>query len=417
MINLDLSIQIFILFLLLLTSAFFSIAETSLMAMNRIRLNTLKNNGQRSALLAYKLLQQTDKLLSVILICNNLSNAAAAALVTVISFQLFQNNDLVLLLSTLSVTFLIVVFSEISPKVIAAANPEKIGLFCSYILYPLLKLMYPIVLIINLFVLTVLKLFNIKLNFSNKNLITMEDLKTVISESSSYLNQKNQSIFMNLINIEEDTVDDAMTPHTQVESININSSIDETIEKIKNFHHHNIIVRDENNLIIGILEINKLIQFLNHKDEITVNTIEEVLEDPVFIASGTSMLKQLQSFQDQKNKISLIVNEHGEFIGLITLEDILEEIIGDFKLTLPTEDSKIIDDEDGWIVESGISLKKLNKQLSLQLEAKNSKTLNGLILEYFETIPETDTSFRLQDITMEIINAQEKNIKTVKIYK
>ena len=142
-----------------------------------------------------------------------------------------------------------------------------------------------------------------------------------------------------------------------------------------------------------------------------------MLEDPVFIASGTSMLKQLQSFQDQKNKISLIVNEHGEFIGLITLEDILEEIIGDFKLTLPTEDSKIIDDEDGWIVESGISLKKLNIQLSLLLEAKNSKSLNGLILEYFETITEIDTSFRLQDITMEIINAQEKNIKTVKIYK
>jgi Mg2+/Co2+ transporter CorB len=416
-INLDLSIQIFILIFLLLTSAFFSIAETSLMSINRIRLNTLKNNGHRSALLTYKLLQQTDKLLSVILICNNLSNAAAASLVTVITFQLFQNNDFILLLSTLSVTFLIVVFSEISPKVIAAANPEKIGLFCSYILYPLLKLMYPIVFIINLFVLAVLKLFNIKLNFSNKNLITMEDLRTVISESSSYLHQKNQSIFMNLINIEQDTVDDAMTPHTQTESININSPADEIVEKIKNFHHQNVIVRDENNSIIGILEINKLIQYLNLKEEITIENIKGIITEPIFIASGTSMLKQLQSFQDKKNKISLIVNEHGEFIGLITLEDILEEIIGDFKLTLPTEDSKIIDDEDGWIVEGGISLKKLNKQLSITLEAKNSKTLNGLILEYFETIPETDTSFKLQEITMEIINSQEKNIKTVKIYK
>ena len=384
MINLDLSIQIFILIFLLLTSAFFSIAETSLMSINRIRLNTLKNNGHRSALLTYKLLQQTDKLLSVILICNNLSNAAAASLVTVITFQLFQNNDFILLLSTLSVTFLIVVFSEISPKVIAAANPEKIGLFCSYILYPLLKLMYPIVFIINLFVLAVLKLFNIKLNFSNKNLITMEDLRTVISESSSYLHQKNQSIFMNLINIEQDTVDDAMTPHTQTESININSPADEIVEKIKNFHHQNVIVRDENNSIIGILEINKLIQYLNLKEEITIENIKGIITEPIFIASGTSMLKQLQSFQDKKNKISLIVNEHGEFIGLITLEDILEEIIGDFKLTLPTEDSKIIDDEDGWIVEGGISLKKLNKQLSITLEAKNSKTLNGLILEYFE---------------------------------
>ena len=387
------------------------------MSINRIRLNTLKNNGHKSALLTYKLLQQTDKLLSVILICNNLSNAAAASLVTVITFQLFQNNDFILLLSTLSVTFLIVVFSEISPKVIAAANPEKIGLFCSYILYPLLKLMYPIVFIINLFVLAVLKLFNIKLNFSNKNLITMEDLRTVISESSSYLHHKNQSIFMNLINIEQDTVDDAMTPHTQTESININSPADEIVEKIKTFHHQNVIVRDENNLIIGILEINKLIQYLNHKEEITIENIKEIIAEPVFIASGTSMLKQLQSFQDQKNKISLIVNEHGEFIGLITLEDILEEIIGDFKLTLPTEDSKIIDDDDGWIVEGGISLKKLNKQLLLNLEARNSKTLNGLILEYFETIPETDTSFKLQEITMDIINSQEKNIKTVKIYK
>ena len=192
------------------------------MGINKHRLQYLEKKGLKSARLANKLIKQTDKLLSVILICNNFSNAAAASMVTVISIQLFNSDEEILLASTLIVTFLIVIFSEITPKVIAAAYSEKLALACSFILYPLLKVLYPIVLFINFFVLSILKVFNIKLNFNEKSLITMDELKSVISSSSKDITNKNQSMLINLIDLENDSVDDLMIPHTNVEFININ---------------------------------------------------------------------------------------------------------------------------------------------------------------------------------------------------
>jgi len=417
--NFSLTNQIILLAILLIVSAFFSISETSLMSINRYRLKHLSKSGNTGAKLATKLLKETDKLLSVILLCNNFSNAAAATLVTVISVQLYGDQEIIIMIGTLITTFLILIFSEISPKVIAAAHPERLALSCSFILYPLLKILYPIVLFVNIFVLGILKIFNVKINFTQNNLITMDELKSIISDSGKFIPNKNKSLLLNLIDLEKVTIDEIMMPHTNIESINLGQSMGAILEKIENFHHNRILVKKQDNEEIhGVLDINKLFK-LYIKENMQILDQDELvalIDPPYFIPSGTTIYKQMQKFQDNQEKIGLIVNEHGEFIGLVTLEDILEEVIGEFNIELPSKSPKIIFDDNGWIVDGGISIRELNKKLTLNLPTQGPKTLNGLILNFFEDIPEPNTSFKISNITFQIINAQDKNVKNVKIY-
>ena len=390
------------------------------MSINRYRLKHLAKTGKKGAIFATKLLAETDKLLSVILLCNNFCNAASATLVTVIAVQLYGEDERVIMAGTLITTFLILIFSEISPKVIAAAHAEKLALLCSFILFPLLKILYPIVWFVNIFVLSILKIFNIKINFTQNNLITMDELKSIISESGQFIPNKNKSIFLNLIDLEKITVEDIMMPHTNIESINLNQPIDEILIKISNYHHHRILFKKEDNESIqGILEIQKLFKILlkSDKESITKEQILKLLDKPYFIPSGTSLYKQIQYFQDNQEKIGIIVNEHGEFIGLVTLEDILEEIVGEFNVELPSKLSKISFDNNGWIIDGSITIRELNKKLKLNLPTKGPKTLNGLILEFFEEIPDPNTSFKINKLTMEILSTQDKVVKTIKIFK
>ena len=220
----NLNFQLVLLAVLLVLSAFFAISETSLMSVNRYRLKHLSKQGNVGAKLAIKLLNETDKLLSVILLCNNFANAAAAALVTLIVVEFFGTQESIIFIGTIITTFMIVIFSEISPKVIGAAHPEKLAPYCSFILYPLLKVFYPIVLFLNFFVLGFLKLVNIKTNFNQKDLINMDELKSIISESGTFIPQKNKSIFLNLIDLNKVTIDEVMMPHTNVESVYLKQS-------------------------------------------------------------------------------------------------------------------------------------------------------------------------------------------------
>jgi Mg2+/Co2+ transporter CorB len=390
------------------------------MSINRYRLKHLAGNGNKGALLASKLLSETDKLLSVILLCNNFANAAAATLVTIISVQLYGNQEIIIMAGTLVTTFLILIFSEISPKVIAAAHAEKLALACSFILYPLLKILYPIVFFVNIFVLGILKILNIKANFTQNNLINMEELKSIISDSGQFIPHKNKSIFLNLIDLEKVTIDDIMTPHTIIESISLDQNIEVILDKIANHHHEHILIKDEDNETIkGVLETNKILKWLikNNRENFNHQELISLTDSAYFIPSGITLYNQIQYFQDNQEKIGLIVNEHGELMGLLTLEDILEEIVGEFNEDLPSKMSKIILAGDGWIVDGGISIRELNKKLKIDLPIDGPKTLNGLILEFFEDIPDPNTSFKLNNVTFEILNAQDKTVKSVKIFK
>ncbi len=420
--NIPISWQLGILILLLVISGFFSIAETSLMSLNRYRLRHLVKQGHRGARLASKLLAKTDKLLGVILLCNNFANAASATLVTVIIVELFGEGEWVLMAGTLAVTFAILVFSEISPKVIAAAYPEKLGIFCSYLLYPLLKVLYPVVWFINLFVGALLRLLKIRVNFEESTQsLTMDELRSIVTDAGHFMPKKHQSILLNLFELETITVDDVMTAHTLVEAIDLDEPMEAILEKIANSQHTRLPVHQgEQEEMIGILHLRKIMSQLRaHSADETLDkaALMEAISDPYFIPSGTPLYTQIQQFQENKQRVALVVDEYGEFKGLITLEDILEEMIGDFTTQSPSRLGGFKKESDGsWLVDGSSTLRELNKKLHLDLPLDGPRTLNGLIIEHFEDIPESNTSFKVGKHVLEIVQTQDRIVKSVKIF-
>lgn len=397
-------------------------AETSLMSLNRYRLRHLVKEGNRGARLASSLLAKTDKLLGVILLCNNFANAASATLVAVIVVELFGEGEWALMTGTLVITFAILVFSEISPKVIAAAYPEKLGMFCSYILYPLLRVLYPVVWFINLFVGGLLRLLGVRVNFAESTQsLTMDELRSIVTDAGHFMPQKHRTILLNLFELEKITVDDVMTAHTMVESINFDAPIEDILQHISSSMHTRLPVRQgEHEEIIGILHVRKVIGRLREHlqgNELDKEALLELIAEPYFIPSGTPLFTQIQQFQENQQRVALVVDEYGEFRGLVTLEDILEEVIGDFTTQSPSRTGSYHREEDGsWLVDGSSSLRDLNKKLNLELPLDGPRTLNGLILEYFEDIPEPSTSFKIGTHRLEIIQTQDRIVKSVKIF-
>jgi Mg2+/Co2+ transporter CorB len=420
--NIPISWQLGALAVLLLISGFFSLAETSLMSVNRYRLKHLANQGHRGARLATFLLLKTDKLLGVILLCNNFANAASATLVTIIVVELFGEGEWTLMFGTMTVTFAILVFSEISPKVIAAAYPEKLAFFCSYILYPLLKALYPIVWFVNLFVVGLLRVLRVKVNFdAPTQSLTMDELRSIVTDAGHFMPKKHRTILLNLFELEKITVDDVMTAHTMIESINFDASIDDILNHITNTQHTRLPVRQgESEEIIGILQVRKVINQLrehHQRDDFDKAALLEVIDDSYFVPSGTPLFTQIQQFQENHERIALVVDEYGELKGLVTLEDILEEVIGDFSTQLPSRRSGYHQEEDGsWLADGTSTLRDLNKKLTLDLPLDGPRTLNGLILEHFEDIPEPNTSFKIGAHRLEILQTQDRIVKSVKIF-
>jgi Mg2+/Co2+ transporter CorB len=403
---------------LLLIGAFFSIAETSLMSLNRYRLRHLANAGHRGARLASGLLAKTDKLLGVILLGNNFANAASATLVTVISVRLFGDGQAVLAGGTLAVTFAILVFGEISPKVIAATYPEKLAFACSYFLYPLLKVAYPVVWFVNLFVSAFLKLLRIKTDFSDTaHAISMEELRTIVSESGKFIPKKHRSILLNLFDLEKATVDDVMTAHTQIEAVDFDAPLETILQQIATSHHTRMLVRQgPTEEIIGVIHIRKVMHQVQ-SGQLDLDLLREIVAEPYYVPCGTPLYTQLQQFQEKQQRLALVVDEYGELKGLVTLEDILEEIVGDFTTQSPSFGGAFHEQPDGsWLVDGGVQLRTLNRKLGLGFPLNGPKTLNGLVLEYFEDIPEPGTSFRIGGHTLEIVQTHERIVKSVRIY-
>jgi Mg2+/Co2+ transporter CorB len=403
---------------LLMISAFFSMAETSLMSVNRYRLRHLAKEGHRGARLAVSLLNKTDKLLGVILLCNNLANAASATLVAIISVELLGEGEFVLMLGTLAVTFAILVFSEISPKVIAAAHSEKVAIVSSYLLYPLLKVAYPAVWFVNLFVSGLLRILGIKVNFTeSSHALTMEELRSIVTDAGSYLPKKHKAILLNLFDLEKITVDDVMTAHTQIEVIDFDAPLEAIMQQISASHHTRLPVKQgPEEEIIGIIHVRKVMNQLRN-GELDIEGLREIMAEPYFIPSGTPLYTQMQQFQEKQQRLALVVDEYGELKGLVTLEDILEEIIGDFTTQSPLRSSTYRQEPDGsWLVDGSSLLRDLNKRLGLMLPLDGPRTLNGLVIEHFEDIPEPNTSFRIGTHTLEIIQTQDRIVKSVRIY-
>jgi Mg2+/Co2+ transporter CorB len=381
-------------------------------------LKHLAKQGHRGARLTTRLLRNTDRLLGVILLGNNLLNAAAATLVAVIVSISFGQSDLALFFGTVGVTFAILVFSEITPKVIAAAYPERIALASSYVLTPLLKLFYPVVWFVNLFVQALLIILRLKPAADNgTQKISMEELKTLVLEAGHFIRKKHQSMLLNLFDLETFTVDDVMVPRGQIEAIDLDDD-DETIHNqlLTCYHTRLPVYRGTLDNVTGIIHVRKVLNQMR-SGEITSATLEKIMRAPYFIPSGTPLFSQLQLFQENRERVGLIVDEYGEWMGLVTLEDIVEEIIGEFTTHAPSQVGTFLKQEDGsLIVEGSTLLRDLNRKLGLQLPLGGPKTLNGLILEHFQDIPEAGTSLKIAGYPMEIIQTQDRVVKVVRIF-
>jgi Mg2+/Co2+ transporter CorB len=420
--NFPISWQIGTLVALLACTAFFSISETSLMSLNRYKMRYMAKEGHRGARLASVLLAKTDKLLGVILLGNTLCIVASSALEVRISEQLFSEGKYATMIGSLILTFAILVFSEISPKVIAAAHPEKFAFKVSYVLYPLLWLFNPAVSFVNFFVRGFVRLLGLKINFEETaQAVTMEELKSIVTDAGHYIPKKHRAILLNLFELEKITVDDVMTAHTQVEVIDFDDPIDEIMQKISNSHHTRLPVREgDAEEITGIIHVRKVINQLrlhNQDGDISKDDLREIVAEPYFVPAGTPLYTQIQQFQENQERIALVVDEYGEFKGLVTLEDILEEVIGDFTTQSPSRIGSYRQEADGsWLVDGSSSLRDLNKKLNLTLPVDGPRTLNGLIIEHFEDIPEAGTSFRVNEHTLEIVQTQDRIVKSVKIF-
>jgi Mg2+/Co2+ transporter CorB len=408
------------LIILILCSAFFAMAETALMAANKYRLQHLAKRGHRGAITTLWLLERTDSLLSVVLIANTLINAMATALVIAIAILHFGPEETVLVIATAVVAFLLIVFAEISPKKIGATYPETIALASSVVLKPLMAASQPVVWFVNLFVTMVLKLLRIKPGGNgDEHRVSPDELRSIVMEGGNFIPQKHKSILLNLFDLETISVEDIMTPRAQIEALNLAVPVDEIKHQLTTCYHNKLLVYEgEINQIVGVLHVRKAVALLNEAEELTVEHFRELLSDPYYIPQDTGVFTQLQYFQENKERLGIIVDEYGEVQGLVTLEDIIEEMIGEFTTSVP---GAARSETFGWdangecLLEGSTPLRDINKRLDLEFPVDGPKTLNGLLLEELQEIPEAAISVKIGNCVIEVIQAQNQSIKVVKL--
>jgi Mg2+/Co2+ transporter CorB len=407
-----------VLIVILIFSGFFSSSETSMMALNRHRLHHLVRKGNKSAKLTSKLLAQTDKLLGSILFGNTLLNVAAATLTEIIVLRLFAGNSVALMVGTLTITFIILVFSEIMPKIIAASYPERVALFSSYLLAVFIKLFHPVVSIATAIVRYVLWLFHIKVQTDrSRQKVNLEEVRMMVLEAEQYVPHRHQRMLLNLVDLDRIAVDDVMVPRNQIEALDLTDEPDQLREQLSTCHHTLLPVCEGTlDNIVGILHVRRVLTLIQHEDFSRAD-LRELLLDPYFIPSDTPLLSQLQQFQERQIRLGLVVDEYGELLGLVTLENILEEIVGDFTTQSPAQTGKFQRQEDGSLLAEGSTpLRDLNRKLGMRFPLGGAKTLNGLILEHLQDIPEAGTSLKIADYPIEIIQTQDRLVKMVKIF-
>ncbi len=397
--------------------------ETALMAANRYRLRHLAKRGNKHAIATIWLLERIDKVLSLVLIANTIINAMITAMVTAIAITAFGNHKEVLTIATGTVAFLLIVFAEISPKIIGATYSERIALNTSWALKPLMVLAKPAVWFVNLFVSGLLKTLRIKVgNTETSERLSTEELRSIVLEGSNFIPKKHKSILLNLFDLETISVEDIMTPRPQIEALNLATSVDEIKHQLTTCYHNKLPVYEgEINQIIGILHVRKALALLNQTEDLTVKHFRDLLTPPYFIPEDTSVFTQLQYFQENRERLGIIVDEYGEVQGLVTLEDIIEEMIGEFTTSMASATGTAGTSAYSWnaqhecLLKGTSTLRDINKYLGLNFPLDGPKTLNGLLLELLQDIPDASISLKVANCVIEIIQVQDQAIKIVKL--
>ena len=405
-----------LLVVLVMLSAFFSCTETALMSVNRYRLRHLAREGSKSAKVAEKLLERPDRLIGMILICNNFVNSAAAAIVTVIALSLGGES-----LAAIGVgvfTVVLIIFGEVAPKTFGALYPERIALPAAVIYSVLLKILYPIVWVTNLVANGVLRLMGVNREQVSRTSLSSEELRTVVAEASTVIPHRHQRMLMSILDLEKITVDDIMVPRSDIYGINLKDDWDDIVEQIRECRHTRIPVYDgELESLVGILHMKKVARMLvrGEFDREQLVALAKTRE-PYYVPEGTSLNKQLLNFQRQRRRVAFVVDEYGDVQGLVTLEDLLEEIVGEFTSDTSSLHKDVHREKGGsFVVNASASVRTLNRKMSWSLPTTGPRTLNGLILEHLETIPEAGTSLRISDYAIDILQTGDNAVRTVRL--
>ncbi len=405
----------FLLILLVICSAFFSGSETGLMSLNRFKLKHLSKKDHKGAKRASKLLERPDRLIGVILLGNNFVNVLASALATILAIRIW-GDEMGIPIATFALTLVILIFSEVTPKTLAALHPERVAFLSSFILQYLLKALYPLVWLVNFIANGILAIFNIHLSKKQGQSLSRDELRTVVKETAIMIPMRHQQMLVNILDLEAVTVNDIMIPRNEIFGIDLDDEWDDIIELLNHSMFTRIpIYQQDINKVCGILHMRKIINKLA-TGNFTRQDLEESMRKPYFVPEDTPLTTQLANFQRQKRRIGFIVDEYGDILGMVTLEDILEEIVGEFTTDPSSTQKDIFPQDDGsYLADGSTNIRDLIKLLDWEIPLDGPKTLNGLILEHMQTIPGAGTTLLLFGRPVEIIQLQSNAVKMVRI--
>lgn len=403
-----------ILFFLLFLSAFFSSSETALMSLNRYRLRHLEQEGHRGAIIASQLLSRPDRLIGLILLGNNFVNILASAIATVIGIKLLGENGIVA--ATFALTLIVLLFAEVTPKTLAALHPEKVAFPASFILKPLLFILYPLVWFTNSITNNMVRLFGVSPEQAATSAINTEELKVALMEAGSMIPTRHKDMLMSILDLEKVTVNDVMVPRNEIEGLDINAPFAEIVQQLSHCGHTRLPVYEESmDNIVGILHLRKALHLIS-QNNLTLESLRSIIKGAYFVPEGTPLNTQLINFQRNRRRTGLVVDEYGDLLGLITLEDIFREIVGEFTADTIDEDKDIHPQNDGsYLINGTANIREINRNNSWNLPTDGPKTINGLVLEYLESIPDPGVSVRMGDYVIEVIQTSDNAIKTVRI--
>ncbi|WJD51349.1 MULTISPECIES: HlyC/CorC family transporter [unclassified Enterobacter] len=404
------------LIIMVIVSAYFSGSETGMMTLNRYRLRHLAKQGNRAAKRVEKLLRKPDRLISLVLIGNNLVNILASAIGTIVGMRLYGNAGVAIATGVL--TFVVLVFAEVLPKTIAALYPEKVAFPSSFLLGPLQIIMMPLVWLLNMVTRLLMRMVGIKADVVVSGALSKDELRTIVNESRSQISRRNQDMLLSVLDLEKVSVNDIMVPRNEIVGIDINDDWKSIVRQLTHSPHGRIVLwRDSPDNAISMLRVREAYRLMTEKNEFTKEVMLRAADEIYYIPEGTPLSIQLVKFQRNKKKVGLVVNEYGDIQGLLTVEDILEEIVGDFTTSMsPTLAEEVTPQNDGSVIIDGTAnVREINKAFNWHLPEEEARTVNGMLLEALEEIPATGTRVRIGQYDIDILDVQENMIKQVQV--
>ncbi len=395
-------------------SAFFSGSETGLMSLNRYKLKHQADSNNGGARRAFELLQKPDELIGLILLGNNFINILITQLATYIGFRMYGDTGIAIATGVLTVILLL--FAEVTPKTLAANSPEKIAFIASYVYQPLLKVLYPLIFLINLMVKRILMLFKLSDKEQSLSALNSDELRIAVTETAGLIPDSHRDMLLSILDLEKVKIDDIMIPRNDIVGIDLDADWGETLDQIIKIPFSRIPIYQETiDNIVGIALMRKIMPLLMAKN-FNPETLKEIIRKPYFIPEGTPLTTQLLNFQKNKRRMGFVVDEYGDIQGMVALEDILEEIVGEFTTDPSTKFTSFYRDVDGsYLIDGSTHVREINRQLNIELPTDGPRTINGLILEYLEIIPESGTSLKINGFPMEIMQIKSNMVKTLRI--